>query len=148
MREVNTKTNKWFYSLASMFSLVLGIGIYLLFRNTDMLLFQWIPKLEFLKNLYIPVVDYSIFNYMLLFILPDALWFLSGILFFRFFWFNNKKYQRIYIFCFYVIAIIFEMCQIIKIIPGTFDILDLLFIVITAFVEGLLYKIFILRRFV
>jgi hypothetical protein len=133
--------DKRFYGLASLVSLVIGMGIYLLFRNTNMLLFEWIPKLEFLKNVYIPIKK-SFISSIFLYNLPDALWFLSGILLLRFVWFGNKKWQGIYIFCFYGIAVIFEISQLLNNIPGTFDLLDLLFIGITAFVEGLLYKFF------
>jgi hypothetical protein len=92
-----------------------------------------------MNNVYIPV-KHSFFTSMLLYNLPDALWFLSGILLIRFIWFNKKKWQGIYIICFYGIALIFETSQISKNVPGTFDVLDLLFMGITAFVEGLLYK--------
>lgn len=71
------------FCLISIISLFIGMAIYLLFRNTNMLLFQWIPKLEYFKNIYIPI-EHSFINSMLLFNLPDALWFLSGILLLRF----------------------------------------------------------------
>jgi hypothetical protein len=121
------------------------MGIYLFFRNLNVLIFEMIPQPEFLKNVYIPV-KHSFFSSILLYNLPDALWFLSGILFLRFLWFNSKKWQGIYILCFYGMAVIFEISQLSENIPGTFDWLDLLFMGITAFVEGLLYKIFLRRR--
>ena len=109
-----------------------------------MLLFEWIPKLEFLKNVYLPI-KHSFFSSMLLFNLPDALWFLSGILFLRCLWFNNKKWQEVYILCFYGIAVIIETSQLSKKVPGTFDVIDLFCMGITAFVEGLLYKKIVIR---
>jgi len=77
---------------------------------------------------------------LIIYNLPDALWFLSGILLLRYLWFNYNKWQKIYINIFYGIAIIIEITQILKYVPGTFDVLDLIFMCITAFVEGLLYK--------
>jgi len=139
--------NRRFYWLTSIISLSLGMAIYLLFKNTNMLLFKWIPKLEYFKNVYIPIED-SIFSSILLFNLPDALWFLSGILFLRYLWFKNYKEQKIYILCFYFIGVVFEISQLFKNIPGTFDYLDLLFMGIGAFVEGLLYNNFVRRRIV
>jgi len=139
--------NKRFYGLASLFSLLIGIGIYLFFRNTNMLLFEWIPKLKFFKDVYIPIKP-SFFMSMLKYNLPDALWFLSGIFFFRFLWFYNYKEQNVYILCFYLTGIIFEISQLLPNIPGTFDFLDLLFEGIGALVESLLYKKFILRSVV
>jgi len=137
--------NRRFYCFASIIYLFIGMAIYLLFRNTNMLLFQWIPKLEYFKNVYIPM-EHSVFRSMLLFNLPDALWFLSGILFLRFLWFKEYKEQKIYVLCFYFTGFAFEISQLSEKIPGTFDYLDLFFMGIGAFVEGLLYKKFILRR--
>ncbi|MDR0721787.1 MAG: hypothetical protein LBF75_03180 [Treponema sp.] len=107
-----------------------------------MLLFEWLPKPELLKNMFVPVPR-SVLSSMLVFNLPDALWVLSGILFLRCMWFYEKKWQRVYLVCFYGIAAIIETSQVSNHVPGTFDVLDVLFMGITAFVEGLLYKIFI-----
>ena len=134
-----------FYGFVSLTSLVLGMGIYIFFRNTNMLIFAWIPPLGFLKNVYIPL-EHSLITSMFLYNLPDALWFLSGILFIRFLWFNKHKEQKIYLICFYFIGAIFEISQLSSVIPGTFDLLDLLFMGIAALIEGLLYKFYFLRR--
>jgi hypothetical protein len=139
------ETTKRLYGLTSIISLITGMGIYLFFRNLNMLIFELIPKPEFLQNVYIPV-KHTFFSSLLLYNLPDALWFLSGILFFRFLWFHNQKWQKIYILCFYGIAVTFEICQLSENVPGTFDWLDLLFMGTTAFVEGLLYNILMKRR--
>jgi hypothetical protein len=138
---------KRLYGLLSLLFLVIGIGIYLCFRNLNIVLFEWIPKPDFLKNMLVPIPR-SVFSSMLLFNLPDALWFLSGILFLRFIWFYEKKWQCVYIVCFYGIAAIIETSQLSEKVPGTFDVFDLLFIGITALVEGMLYNIFIKRGFV
>jgi hypothetical protein len=133
------EVNRRFYGLASLISLLIGMGIYLFFRNTNMLLFEWIPKLLFFKDVYIPTKQ-TVFTSILFFNLPDALWFLSGILFFRFLWFYKYKEQKVYIICFFLMGIIFEISQLSEIVPGTFDWLDLFFMGITALLEGLLYK--------
>jgi hypothetical protein len=135
------EVNRRFYGIASLVSLVAGMGIYLFFRNTNMMLFEWIPKLQVFQDAYIPTRQ-NVFTSLLLYNVPDALWFLSGILFLRFLWFNNKKWQGIYIVCFYGMAVTFEICQLSDNFPGTFDWLDLFFFGITAFIEGLLYKNF------
>jgi len=137
--------NRHFYWLTSVIFIFIGMAIYLLFRNTNMLLFQWIPKLEYFKNVYIPM-EPSIFRSILLFNLPDALWFLSGILFFRFLWFKEYKEQKIYVLCFYFTGFVFEISQLSEKIHGTFDYLDLFFMGIGAFIEGLLYKKYFLKR--
>jgi hypothetical protein len=137
--------NRRFYGLAALVSLLIGMGIYLCFRNTNMLIFEWIPKLQIFKDVYIPTKR-SIFTEILKYNLPDTLWFLSGIFFLRFIWFYKFKEQNVYLLSFYIVGIVFETSQLSDSIPGTFDFLDLLFIGIGAFVESLLYKKFIQRR--
>jgi hypothetical protein len=122
--------------------------IYLLFRNVnDIVLFSWIPKPDFLGTILIPLKP-SIFTNILRYNISDMLWFISAILFFRFIWFYNIKIQAVYIRFFYGVGLVFEISQISDKVPGTFDWLDLLFMGIGAFVEGLLYKKFILRSYI
>jgi len=136
-----------FYILASILSLLVGMCIYLLFRDiNELFIFQWIPKFEFAKTKYIYLYP-SAFSNILLFNLPDMFWFLSGILFFRFLWLYKTKIQNIYILCFYIIGAGFEISQLSKKIPGTFDFFDLFFMGICAFIESLLYKNYFRRRF-
>ncbi|GBU27784.1 hypothetical protein R84B8_01325 [Treponema sp. R8-4-B8] len=137
-----------FYSLLSLFTLFIGIVIYFLFRDlNNIILFSWIPNHQFLKTVLIPLKP-SISSDFLKYHLPDMLWFVSAILFLRFLWFYKTKEQTVYITCFYGIGFAFEISQLSEKIPGTFDWLDLFFLCIGAFVEGLLYKKFILRRYV
>jgi hypothetical protein len=142
--EKPVEVNRRFFGIASLFSLATGMGIYLFFRNTNMMLFEWIPRLQFVKDIYIPTKQNG-FTSILFYNVPDALWFLSGILFLRFLWFNNQKWQGIYILCFCGIAVTFEISQLSDNFPGTFDWLDLFFMGITALIEGLLYKNFTRR---
>jgi hypothetical protein len=136
---------KRFYAVASLASLCLGLLIYLFFRNLNIVLFTWLPKPPVLDALFIPLKP-SVFSSFLRYHLPDILWFLSGVLFVRFLWFNERKWQRLYIAAFYAIALILEISQVWERVPGTFDPLDLLFMGISAFVEGALYKYFCTRR--
>jgi len=137
---------KYLYGLLSVLTLISGMVIYLLFRNVNnMLLFSWLPKPEFLNTKLVQIKP-SIFSDILLYNIPDTLWFLSAILFLRYLWFYKTKEQTVYILCFYGIGLVFEISQISEKVLGTFDWLDLLFMGIGAFVESLLYKKFILRR--
>jgi hypothetical protein len=136
------------YSLLSLLTLLLGMIIYLLFRDfNNMILFSWIPKPEFLKNTLVPLKS-SIITDILRYNIPDMLWFVSAILFLRFIWFYKHKIQTAYIACFYVIGLVFETSQLSDKIHGTFNWFDLLFFGIGAFFESLLYKLFIQRRIV
>ena len=136
------------YGLLSLLTLILGMVIYLLFRDlNNMVIFAWIPKPAFLGTVLIPL-EPSMLENVLRYNIPDMLWFVSGILLFRFIWFYKVKIQTVYIVCFYVIGLVLEISQLSEKVPGTFDWFDLLFMGIGAFVEGLLYKIYIQRRFV
>jgi len=133
------------YGILSLLTLIFGMFIYLLFRDlNNMILFRIIPKPEFTEAVIINLHS-SLFSYVLKYNFPYMLWFLSGILFMRYIWFLNYRIQKKYVFCLYCIGFIYVICKIIKFFPGTFDFLDLLFMGIGAFVEGLLYKILILR---
>ena len=132
------KKIRLFYGLLSLLTLIAGMVIYLLFRDINkMIIFTWMPKPEFLKSNLIPLAP-SIFSYILKFNLPDMLWFVSAILFFRFIWFYRKKEQTVYILCWYGIGLIFEISQLSEKIPGTFDRLDLTFLCIGALIESLI----------
>jgi hypothetical protein len=140
--------NRPFYGLLSLLTLISGMVVYLLFRDVNnMILFSLMPKPQFLKTILVPLQP-SIFTDILRYNIPDMLWFISAILFLRFIWFYKYKEQTVYIICFYAIGFIFEISQLSEKIPGTFDLLDLFFLCIGAFAEGLLYKKFIVRRYV
>jgi len=135
-----------FYGLLSLGTLLAGMVIYFLFRDlNNIVLFSWIPKPVFLEAVLVPL-QHSVPANFLRYHLPDTLWFLSAILFLRFLWFYKAKTQAVYIMCFYGIAFALEMSQLSQKVPGTFDVLDLLFLGISALVESLLYKFFITRR--
>jgi len=130
----------------SLLTLLTGIVIYLLFRDlNNIVLFAWIPKPQFLETVLVPLQP-SVPADFVRYHLPDTLWFVSAILFFRFMWFYKIKIQKAYIFSFYVIGLIIETSQLSEKVPGTFDWFDLFFMGIGTFVEGLLYKFFTTRR--
>ena len=136
------------YGLLSPLFLIAGICIYLLFRDvSNLVFFSWMPLPEFIKPVFIELPP-SIFSSVLKFNTAGMLWFVSGILFLRFIWFFRTTTQKIYIWAFCGIAVLFEIGQLSAIIPGTFDVLDLLFMGIGAFVESLLHNFYGKRRIV
>jgi len=140
------KRTRLLYGLMSSLTLLAGIVIYLLFRDlNNIVLFSWIPRPALLETVLVPLQP-SVSANFLRYHLPDILWFVSAILFLRFLWFYKAREQAAYIVCFYGIGLVLEVGQLSEKIPGTFDWLDLLFFGIVALVEGLLYKLFILRR--
>jgi len=112
-----------------------------------MLLFKFIPKPEFTKNIPIQLKP-TIFSHVLKYNFPYVLWFLSGIFLMRFIWFYNINSQKIYILMLYGICFIYVICKYFNNFPGTFDWLDLILMSIGAFVEGLLYNNFSKRRII
>ena len=136
------------YGLLSLSFLIAGMCIYLFFRDLNNIIFiKWIPVFDFIKPVFVSLAP-TISSHTLMYNLPDMFWFLSGILFFRYIWFYKMKEQYIYISCFYLSGTVFELSQLSENVPGTFDYLDLLFMYIGAFVEGLLFNSLIRRRYV
>ena len=135
------------YLWAALVSMLAGMAIYAFFRNIDgLIVFRFLPKPGFLDGFPIPLNTENLFVYIFLFQRPDVLWFLSGLFIIRAIWIYKKKWMQIYIIAFSIIAITNELLQISPYIPGTFDILDLLFICISAFLESVFYYRIIFRR--
>lgn len=135
------------YLSLSVIALFLGVTIYASYRNTDIVLFNWIAKPGFIDALYSPAsTETGIIKSMLVYNLPDGLWFLSGVLLMRSIWLPNLTYYRLYLLIFSLLAIIIEISQLKKNVSGTFDILDLIFMGLSVLMEGVVYKLFITRR--
>jgi len=125
-----------------------GLSIYLFFRNRNIVFFKLIPKSSLLDTFYLPVGTDPLFMSMLLFNVPDGLWFLSGLLAIRAIWLTNKKWRSIYFCLFSAIAVLMETLQISDFFPGTFDVLDLVIMAFCAFVESITFNMLMRRRVV
>lgn len=140
------KKTRMAYGLLSILFLVAGIGIYFLFRDlSGLLLFTWVPFLEFVGSVHIRLPP-SVLANALMHNTAGMLWFVSGILFFRFLWFPRPRTQGIYIACFCLVAAGLETAQLSGRVPGTFDPLDLAFMGAGAFAESLVYNLIVRRR--
>jgi len=147
LREKHIKSLKLGYIIASFLALLAGIVIYAFFRNiNNMALFRFITKPQFLGSLYNPIKTETIWSNMFIYNLPYGLWCLSGLFFIRSVWLQNKKWRKIYSYIFIVIVMSYVLLKIPEITPGTFDVLDLVFMVFFAFIESLIFKLFIDRR--
>jgi hypothetical protein len=130
-------------------AILCGMVIYAFFRDiSNMLLFHFFPKWSFLSELYIPLNADSIWSYMFIYNLPYGLWCLSGLLLVRAVWFGNIKWRMIYGGIFIAIVMTYVFLKLPGIIPGTFDALDLIFMGFFAFMESLIFNLFIKRRIV
>ena len=135
-----------FYLLLSILFLVIGMFIYILFRDiSHLFIINRITKLGFIQTIFIELKP-SILTNILLYNIPDMFWFISGILLLRFIWFYRTKEQNIYLYGFYITGAAFEISQLSENIPGTFDYLDLFFMGMGGLVERLLYNNYIRRR--
>jgi len=135
------------YRWAAILALLCGVAIYVFFRNVDdMVLFRFISKPGFL-DLLKPSVNIG--NFATSFFVyqgPDMLWFLSGLFFIRSVWLEKMEWMQTYIIIFFAIAMVNELAQISPYVPGTFDIADILFLCITAFMEGVTYNFLVRKR--
>lgn len=135
------------YYIAAIAAILSGMAIYIFFRNNnDMLLFHLLPKPLFINTLYFPITAGSIWSDMFIFNLPYGLWCLSGLLFIRAVWLNNIKWGNIYGIIYFAIVTSYVFLKLPGIIPGTFDILDLVFMVFFAFLERIIFIKYIRRK--
>lgn len=114
-----------------------GGFIYLTYRTTNLLMFVWFEKIGldelisslrtnyYLQNLIIP--DWVKFS------LPDALWLFSFVYVLLTLWnFRINKNSIFWILLAPIIGVFSEFGQLIGIIPGTFDIADLLLLILAS----------------
>lgn len=108
-----------------------GSCIYVFFRSSDLLMFSWFQKMR----LYGPISGVRVqLEPLLTFLpkwfyysLPNALWVASGVLFITAIWEGDKYSFQRHLWLILILAIGFgsELLQLSSIIPGTFDIQDL-----------------------
>ncbi len=125
--------------------ILLGGLIYMLFRSDTLLMFRWfriikigkivqfLRSTNFIKSIILPDwVKYS---------LPDGLWIFSYVSLMILIW--DYKISRIsirWILVLPIIAVLSEFGQLFKIVPGTFDIMDLITYSFSTFLPIVLFK--------
>ena len=132
-----------------LFPLFIGSLIYFLFRDKNLLMFQWVDNSIFrtLQNyiglgerwgMYIP--DWIIYS------LPDGLWAYSLSYSLFTIWRNSKHHIPLFILI-SLIAVSAEFLQLYSIIPGTFCIIDITLIIVAVITACIAvnYKIFVRR---
>ncbi len=133
---------KKIYLATSIISLLIGGIIYLLFRSTDLYMFKWLDSINLLSNLQsyrLIVTDFEkIIPKIVIYSIPNGLWLFSGILIIKVIWWEEIIYQRIYIIFFCIISFLSKILQLFNIVPGVFDILDLIILVIFSFLEKII----------
>ena len=91
---------------------------YVVVRDTDLLFFRFVRIAGSGNVRAVPPLDGSI---------PDGLWLLSGILLIRVLWFGSVVWSVAYAWLLCAAGLAMETLQFYGVIPGTFDILDIVF---------------------
>jgi len=116
-------------SILSLFLLGVGGSIYLLFRPKTLLMFKWVELLglnEYIDRLRDMVSGITL-NHITLYSLPDGLWLASYIIVVNTIVSKDNKVNLLFwSFLLPAIAVTFEILQIPGVIPGVFDVFDLI----------------------
>lgn len=119
--------------IAFLFPLILGGFIYIIFRTERLIMFNWFKylnlsdEINILKNFrnICSFPKWVIYNFL------DGLWTFSYTSISLEIWKHSITRQNIFwIFSIPIIAVLSEFFQLFKIVPGTFDFIDLIFYVI------------------
>lgn len=125
---------KLILTILSVASLAIGAVIYLMFRIQTLIIFEWIELLqlsdtvEILRDKSAPLYDKL--PAWIIYSLPNGLWIYSLIISMKIIWDDHKKAFFIYCLSIIAIALLIELGQAIDIIIGTFDLYDILHILI------------------
>jgi hypothetical protein len=126
-------------------TLCCGSLIYILFRSSSLKMFIWFERihiLDVIENIrkFTSIYSNNLPNFIL-YSLPDGLWLFSYVSLVLYLWKNELKSENIFwVFSVPLISIISELGQIFKIIPGTFDIIDLLMYLLGTILPFIIYK--------
>ena len=144
MLPMNLKFNKYLYIIINIFlPIILGGFIYIVYRSEELMLFSWFNYfgLEnfidfFRKNIFLSSKVPFWFKYNL----PDGLWVYSFTSFMLLIWRNEINGNNIFwFFLFPIVACVGEIFQFYKILPGTYDFLDILFYLILGYIPFLFF---------
>ena len=131
-------------NIGFLFTLLLGGFIYILFRQDSLKMFSWFESV----NLSNSISELRLFTLPLsfhlpdwfLYSLPDGLWLFSYISLLLLIWGNVISKQNIHwVLLVPLIAIFSEIGQLIKLVPGTFDIVDLGFYLLGTILPILIF---------
>ena len=116
--------------------MIFGGLIYICFRNTNLLMFTWFKNLDIYDNVVYIRTLFSNKNFSNWFIysLPDGIWIYSLTSFMILVWGKTKvKWpNKIWLYVGPILGIGAEVGQLLLIIPGTFDIMDLFLCIIAS----------------
>jgi hypothetical protein len=121
---------RYFYFFPAFIFLLIGGFIYICFRDENILFLFWLRNININYSLFRQTNSVNnIVTSFIVYNLPNGLWALSGLLFLKTF-LSDKKLLTIYSIIFITICLLHEISQYFEIIPGTFDIFDIISITI------------------
>jgi hypothetical protein len=129
------------------FPILLGLIIYLLYRDTSLLVFDWISYI-YLDDFIFKIREYLesyklITNGFLIYTLPDGLWSYSLTYVMCLIWFDIKNKIKYFMISIGIIFGVFlELGQLFNLIQGTFDINDLIVSILFPVIAYIIYFIF------
>jgi len=129
-----------------LFTLIIGGLIYVLFRVESLKMFKFFDLFSIgyeIDKIRVYTIPYSEYlpNWFL-FSLPDGLWIFSYTSLVLYIWKNKLKKENIFwVLIVPFISIFSEIGQIFNIIPGTFDLIDLIFYLMGFLLPFFIYEI-------
>ena len=130
----------------SILFLLLGGFIYLIFRPHTLNMFVWLGVINCEQIFQLKDYNQDLkFIEFLIFSLPNGLWILSFLIIIGLIWEKYHIFFIIYSSFFTGISILFEFFQKFGLIPGTFDIADIIVLLIFHILGFSIYEFFILE---
>lgn len=145
MVNISTSGNNYIKIIIASISLIIGGLIYVVFRSESLIMFSWFDKLglsesiSVLREIFGNKTIYSWLNYNM----PAALWLFAYMYVIDAIWnnFDNAILYKPFFWLMPIIAILSEFLQLLDLMPGTFDILDLLSYLFSVIIYFSLNKI-------
>lgn len=133
-------------NLIPLVTILIGGFIYILFRTTTLKMFRWFNAIGLSNE--ITSIRNQALKYAneipswVIFSLPDGLWVFSFITLMLSIWKNSINRQSLCWICSLpLIAILSEYAQLLKIVPGTFDSIDVTIYLLGTMLPLLIFKI-------
>ena len=145
-RRITSVTKKTSLVALSIMFILIGGFIYLFFRPHTLKMFVWLRIINCEQIFQLKDYNQDLkFIEFLIFSLPNGLWILSFLIIIGLIWEKYHIFFIIYSSFFAGISILFEFLQKVELIPGTFDIADILVLLIFYILGFLIYEFFILE---
>ena len=146
VRRKTSVTQKTSLVALSIMFILIGGFIYLFFRPHTLNMFVWLRIINCEQFFQLREYNHNLkFLDFLIFSFPNGLWILSFLIIIGLIWEKYHIFFIIYSSFFTGISILFEFLQKVELIPGTFDIADILVLLIFHILGFLIYEFFILE---